>query len=146
MKERSARSRTLTKALLPRCIAKEREEGFHYICRMRGDFFICAQEKRHPPARVLSLIPRRSGCCGGAWATGNSPSHIRVPYLLEGTFRGEHGVKGRWSGAREREENRKRGKEKGEERQRVLLAVPRELLKIAQNLQKYLFIILLLGD
>lgn len=75
------------------------EEGFHYICRMRGDFFICAQEKRHPPARVLSLIPRRSGCCGGAWATGNSPSHIRVPYLLEGTLREEHSAKGggRWS-------------------------------------------------
>lgn len=54
---------------------------------------------------------RRSGCCGGAWATGNSPSHIRVPYLSEGTFREEQHPTTKRSGGGE--EGRRGGREGG---------------------------------
>lgn len=103
------------------CLVAEAEPAanvrapFRYICRMPGDFFICAEERRHLPDRVLSLIPRRSGCCEGAWATGNSPSHIRVPYLFEGTFREEQhpaGVDGGW---RKRGVTRRQGGEEKKE-------------------------------
>lgn len=30
-------------------------------------------------------ISQRCGCHGGTWATGNYPSHIRVPYLFKGS-------------------------------------------------------------
>lgn len=61
-------------------------------------------------------IPRRSGRHGGTWATGNHPSHIRVPYLLEGSAKEKeiHEERGRMA-EREREnyedprESKKRG-------------------------------------